>query len=295
MTCTVIHSLAELVGKTKNKTLLDLGFVLGFTVKPLWACVFLWEQFLLKNNYILNQGNLLLKITPISFNQISIYWKRLLFFLILSGLEGVCVLLCCHGYPQTSGLKGSSCFSLVGSWEFRCYSRPCSLLRICLVMLGCPHLILDVPHSDWCWVFPHRILIVLHSDFLGSPSLSISVRGSSLIFHLNSFRHSLFLLPEYSSFFWFVIIFSFGAHSGILSLPQTIRRLILAFFKHMHVSVIFVFHVQYSWFYIITQLCVSCFPCDLSAWLWTCSVAHQPCLSFSVHCHLHGHIGGEFS
>lgn len=40
-------------------------------------------------------------------------------FLFLSGWEGVCVLLCCPGCPQTSGVKGSSCLSLVSSWEFR--------------------------------------------------------------------------------------------------------------------------------------------------------------------------------
>lgn len=211
-------------------------------------------------------------------------------------MEGVRILLCCPGYPQTSGLKGSSCLSLVGSWEFRCVTAgPVVFLEF---VLWCWVVAISSwrPHSDWCWVFPHGILIVLQSDFLGSSSLSISVRGSSLICRLNSFRHFLFLLPEYSSFFWFVIIFSFGAHSGILSFPQTIRRLISVFFKRMHFSVIFVLHVQYSWFYIITQLCVSCFPCDdLSACLWVCGVADQPCLSFSVHCHLHGHTGGEFS
>lgn len=140
MSCTVIQSLAELVGKTKNKTLLDLGFVLGFTAKPLWACVFLWEQFLLENNYILNQGNLLLKITPISFNQISIYWKRLLFFFLKFFQDW-------RGY--VSYYVAMAILKLLGSGD-----PPASALWVAGNSDVTADPVLFLAFVLWCWVVP---------------------------------------------------------------------------------------------------------------------------------------------
>lgn len=112
--------------------------------------------------------------------------------------------------------KGSSCLSLVSSWGFRCVTvDPVVSLAFVLwswvvtissrmshiVILGCP---LSHPERPTWWLMlgsPHLILNALNSDFLGSSSLSISVRGSSLICHLNSFWHFFFLLPfDLSSF-----------------------------------------------------------------------------------------------